>query len=64
MKKTSSLLLAAVSTAFLLVGAARAAEQFDVLGHAAKASSFTNSVTDGPGAACNVEKLALNRGGV
>jgi len=52
MKKSTSLFFAIVSTMFLAIGAARAAEKFD--SHAGKdaALSGTGSVMDGPGMPC------------
>jgi hypothetical protein len=50
MKKSTSLLFAIVSTLFLAVGAARAAEKFD--GHAGKDGSLSGTVMDGPGMPC------------
>jgi hypothetical protein len=53
MKKSTSLLFAIISTLFLAVGAARAAEKFD--GQADKASTLTGSVMDGPTMPCVVD---------
>ena len=52
MKRTYSLLLAVVSTMFLMIGSARAAEKFDTLGQS-KFSPVTDTVMDGPGMPCN-----------
>jgi hypothetical protein len=54
MKKITSLTFAIVSTLFLAVGAARAAEKFD--GHADKTASLGGSVMDGPGMPCVVDE--------
>ena len=54
MKKTPSLLLAVVSTMFLLLGSSRAAEKFDAIGHTAKVTSFSDTVMDGPSLPCLV----------
>jgi hypothetical protein len=50
MKKIASLLFAIVSTMFLAVGAARAAERFDV--HADKDLSLTGTTMEGPTMPC------------
>ena len=53
MKKSTSLLFAIVSTMLLAVGAARAAEKFDV--QAGKGASISGPVTEGgPGMPCIV----------
>jgi len=51
MKKITSLLFAVVSTMFLAVGAARAADKFDSTGHG-KTTLSTDQVFDGPGLPC------------
>jgi hypothetical protein len=51
MKKITYLLLAAVSTLFLLAGAARAADAFDTLKHG-KITPTSDTVMDGPGLPC------------
>jgi hypothetical protein len=51
MKKTTSLLFAIISTLFLAVGAARAAEKFD--GRAGKDTS-AGSLMDGPAMPCSM----------
>jgi hypothetical protein len=53
MKKITSLTFAIVSTLFLAVGAARAAEKFD--GHAEKAA-LGGAVMDGPSMPCVVDE--------
>ena len=50
MKKFTSLFFAIVSTMFLAIGAARAAEKFDA--HAGKDGSLSGTVMDGPGMPC------------
>jgi len=49
MKKSTSLVFAIVSTMFLAIGAARAAEKFDV--HAGK-DKLSGPVMDGPSMPC------------
>ncbi len=52
MKKFTSFFFAIVSTMFLAVGAARAADKFD--GHATKDSSLSGRIMEGPAMPCVV----------
>jgi hypothetical protein len=51
MKRTYSLLLAVVSTMFLLIGSARAAERFDSIDQS-KITPTSDTVMDGPQMPC------------
>ena len=51
MKKVTSLILAVVSTTFLLIGSARAAEKFDTLGQGSIRPA-SDTVMDGPAMPC------------
>jgi hypothetical protein len=52
MKRITSLLFAVVSTTFLAVGAAKAAEKFDTTKQEGKTPMLTDQVFDGPALPC------------